>query len=102
MRRNTRNDLLSALLALTDKDDGWEKPGKGFKTSKEYEKVFFLGQKQTYNWLEKLVNSDLAEKKTFRIRLGLARRMVPHYRLDKRALSIVRKMRCGRGPRGEA
>lgn len=101
-KQRSRNDLLAALVALTDEAQQFETPDKGFRTVKEYEDDFGLGNKQTYLWMERLTKNGLAEKKAFRIRVGVYRREVPHYRLDKKADAIVSKLRCGRKPRGEA
>lgn len=101
-KQRSRNDLLAALVALTDEAQQFETPEKGFRTVKEYEDYFGLGNKQTYLWVERLTKNGLAEKKAFRIRVGIYRRDVPHYRLDKKADAIVAQLRGGRKPRGEA
>lgn len=102
MKPNNRNQLYAALIALTDTEEGIETPGKGFKTAKAFEADFDLGAKQTYVWLERLVASGMAEKRNFRVRVGIYRRDIPHYRLGQKAASIVRKLKGGRKPRGEA
>jgi hypothetical protein len=99
---NNRNELLAALVALTDEAQQFEAPEKGFRTIKQYEDDFSLGQKQTYLWMERLAKTGLAEKKTFRIRVGVYRREVPHYKLNKKADAIVSRLRSGQKPRGEA
>lgn len=92
----TRNDLFAALTALVN--DGIEdfSVPPGFKTVRQFEDVFGVGQRQTYIYLERLAASNLAEKKSFKILLGIHRRTVPHYKLAPRAKSIVSKLQRGR------
>lgn len=99
---NNRSELLAALVALTDEAQQFEAPEKGFKTVKQYEDDFGLGQKQTYLWMERLAKNGLAEKKTFRVRVGVYRREIPHYKLNKKAAVIVSQIKGGHRPRGEA
>ena len=99
---SNRNELFAALVALTDDAQRFETPERGFRTVKQYEYDFGLGNKQTYLWMERLAKNGLAEKKTFRIRVGMYCREVPHYKLDKKADVIVSRLRRGRKPRGEA
>lgn len=101
-KQDSRNDLLAALVALTDEVQRFETPEKGFRTVKEYEDDFGLGNKQTYLWMERLAKNGLAEKKVFRIRVGVYRREVPHYKLHRKADAIVQRLRGGNKPRGEA
>lgn len=99
---SNRNELFAALVALTNEAESCPPPEKGFKTVKDYEEYLRLGNKQTYIWLERLFKAGVAKKKTFRVRIGIYRRDVPHYRLDKKAEDIVRQIRSGNKPRGEA
>lgn len=99
---SNRNELYAALVALTDEDNPCDVPPAGFKTVKQFEEDFDLGPKQTYVWMERLTKNGLAEKKMLRIRVGIYRREVPHYKLCKKAADIVRRIRSGRKPRGEA
>lgn len=99
---SSRSELLLALVALTDEVKRFETPDKGYRTVKEYEDDFGLGNKQTYLWVERLAKSGLAEKKTFRIRVGMYCREIPHYKMSKKASAIISKLRGGRKPRGEA
>jgi hypothetical protein len=92
----TRNDLFAALTALVN--DGTEEfhVPPGFKTVREFESVFGVGQRQTYIYLERLATAKHAEKKSFKILLGIHRRTVPHYKLTPTAEAIVRKLKRGR------
>lgn len=92
----TRNDLFAALAALVN--DGTEDftVPPGFKTVREFEKIFGVAQRQTYIYLERLTLSGHAEKKSFKILLGIHRRTVPHYKLTPAAHAIVRKLQRGR------
>jgi hypothetical protein len=92
----TRNDLFAALTALVNDDVEEFHVPPGFKTVREFEDIFGVGQRQTYIYLERLTASKQAEKKSFKILLGIHRRTVPHYKLSQKALSIVRKLQRGR------
>ena len=93
---STRNDLFAALTALVNNDVEEFHVPPGFKTVREYEAIFGVCQRQTYIYLERLTTSKQAEKKSFKILLGIHRRTVPHYKLSQKALSIVRKLQRGR------
>jgi hypothetical protein len=92
----TRNDLFAALTALVN--DGAEDftVPPGFKTVRQFEEVFGVGPRQTYIYLERLTLSGHAEKKSFKILLGIHRRTVPHYKLAPKAHAIVGKLQRGR------
>jgi hypothetical protein len=92
----TRNDLFAALTALVNNDVEEFHVPPGFKTVREFEDVFGVGQRQTYIYLERLTASKHAEKKSFKILLGIHRRTVPHYKLTPAAHAIVRKLKRGR------
>jgi len=92
----TRNDLFAALTALVnDADEDFSVP-HGFKTVREYEDIFGVGPRQSYIYLERLTLSGHAEKKSFKILLGIHRRTVPHYKLAPKAKAIVSKLQRGR------
>lgn len=99
---SNRNELFAALTSLVnDGDEEFHVP-PGFKTVREFEDIFGVCQRQTYIYLERLAVSGQAEKKAFKILLGIHRRTVPHYKLAPKAMAIVSKLRRGRKPRGEA
>lgn len=101
-KQSNRSELLAALVALTNEYEGVENPADGFKPIKALKEYFDLGDKQTYVWLERLVRTGLAEKRQYRVRVGIYRREIPHYKIGKKALDVVMKLRRGRKPRGEA
>ena len=63
----TRNDLFAALTALVNDDVEEFHVPPGFKTVREFEDIFGVGQRQTYIYLERLAASRQAEKKSFKI-----------------------------------
>jgi hypothetical protein len=93
---STRNELYAALTALVNDGNEELQAPPGFKTVKQFEDIFGVGQRQTYIYLERLTASGLSEKKSFRILLGFHRRTVPHYKLHPKAHAIVRKLKGGR------
>jgi hypothetical protein len=93
---STRNDLFAALTALVnDEAENFSVP-PGFKTVRQYEEIFGVGPRQSYIYLERLTLSGHAEKKSFKILLGIHRRTVPHYKLAPKAKAIVNKLQRGR------
>jgi hypothetical protein len=95
-KQKTRSELYAALTALvTDGTEEFHVP-PGFKTVREYEEIFGVCQRQTYIYLERLTASKQAEKKPFKILLGVHRRTVPHYKLSQKAMAIVQKLQRGR------
>lgn len=99
---SNRNELFAALTELVNEGRDELSVLPGFKTVREFEDIFGVGQRQTYIYLERLTLSGQAKKKSFKILLGIHRRTVPHYKLTRKAMAIVSKLRGGRKPRGEA
>lgn len=99
---SNRNELFAALTSLVNDGSEEFRVPSGFKTVREFEDIFGVGQRQTYIYLERLAVSGQAEKKSFKILLGIHRRTVPHYKLTPKAMAIVNKLRRGNKPRGEA
>jgi hypothetical protein len=92
----SRNDLFAALVSLVECEGRTDKVEPGFMTVSQFSEVFMLGPKQTYVWLERMCKAEVAEKKSYRVQVGMYVRQVPHYKLGKKAKAIIDQIKSGR------
>lgn len=95
-KAKNRSDLFAALVSLVYCNGRTDKVDAGFMTVNQFAEVFKLGEKQTYVWLERLVKAGMAERKTYRIQVGIYCRKVMHYCPNKKAKAIIDQIKDGR------